>query len=265
MGPRAWTGSWIGAPDNPSASNAVSAMIRAIGAASVRGAGGRSSRNPPVVGSSPTRPNSPPPHVKAPLTCGYMLVRGALVPLALWGCVRLEAARPVRVNSRVGCVHPGKLSRVHPPDRQTRPRVHAGPQGTRPAAGYVVRQADAMRQPRVHGKPFTERRNIPDLRPDPRGGRPLTNCGQRSGLRSSLPVTLSHRFPNCTSSKGSNPAPYGTRSWRWPKKGLCPSAKGGRRRSQASRPRDADCCPHGRGTEAALRARPSSTPLQYRR
>ena len=57
------------------------------------------------------------------------------------------------------------------------------------------------------GKPFTEHRNIPDLRPtrptrDPRGSRPLTNCGQRSGLRISLPVTLSHRFPNCASSKG---------------------------------------------------------------
>jgi len=118
------------------------------------------------------------------------------------------------------------------------------------------------------GKPFTEHRNIPDLRPDPadpRGSRPLTNCGQRSGLRRSLPVTLSHRFPNCTSPKGSNPAPCGTRSWRWPKKGLCTSATGGRRRSQASRSRAADCRPHGRGTEAALRARPSSTRLQCRR
>jgi hypothetical protein len=57
------------------------------------------------------------------------------------------------------------------------------------------------------GKPFTEHRNIPTSGPtrptrDPRGSRPLTNCGQRSGLRISLPVTLSHRFPNCASSKG---------------------------------------------------------------
>ena len=29
-----------------------------------------------------------------------------------------------------------------------------------------------MRQPRVHGKPFTEHRNILDLRPDPAEGEP---------------------------------------------------------------------------------------------
>jgi hypothetical protein len=46
---RSWTGSWTGASDNPSAASAVSAMIRVICAASVRGAGGRTSHNPPVV------------------------------------------------------------------------------------------------------------------------------------------------------------------------------------------------------------------------
>ena len=54
--PRPWTGSWTGAPDNPSAVSAVSAMIRVVCAASAHGAGGRTSHNPPVVGSSPTRP-----------------------------------------------------------------------------------------------------------------------------------------------------------------------------------------------------------------
>ena len=38
-----------------------------------------------------------------------------------------------------------------------------------------------------------------------------------------------------------------------------------RRRSEARELRAADCCPHERETEAALRARPSSTRLQYRR
>ena len=57
------------------------------------------------------------------------------------------------------------------------------------------------------GKPFTEHRNIPDLRPDPADSRPewqqaADKLRARSGLRSSYPVTLSHRFPNCTSSKG---------------------------------------------------------------
>ena len=60
---QAWTGSWTGAPDNPSAARAVNAIIRVICAASVRGAGGRTSHNPPVVGSSPTRPTS---HARLP-------------------------------------------------------------------------------------------------------------------------------------------------------------------------------------------------------
>src|SRR5262245_49498780 len=55
-GPRAWTGSWPGAPDDPGATSAVGAITRAIGAASGHGARGRTSHDPPVVGSSPTRP-----------------------------------------------------------------------------------------------------------------------------------------------------------------------------------------------------------------
>jgi hypothetical protein len=55
---RPWTGSWTSAPDNPSAVSAVSAMIRVVCAASAHGAWGRTSHNPPVVGSSPTRPTS---------------------------------------------------------------------------------------------------------------------------------------------------------------------------------------------------------------
>jgi hypothetical protein len=51
-----WTGSWTAAPDNLSAPSAVSAITRAIGAASAPGASDRASHNPPVVGSSPTRP-----------------------------------------------------------------------------------------------------------------------------------------------------------------------------------------------------------------
>src|SRR6516165_9177193 len=52
----AWTGAWTGPPDNPSAMSAISAITRAIGAASAHGARGHTSHNPPVVGSSPTRP-----------------------------------------------------------------------------------------------------------------------------------------------------------------------------------------------------------------
>ena len=42
--------------DNPSAMSVISAMIRAICAASAHGARDRTSHNPPVVGSGPTRP-----------------------------------------------------------------------------------------------------------------------------------------------------------------------------------------------------------------
>jgi hypothetical protein len=44
-GPRAWTGSWTGSPDNPSAASAVSAMTRDIGSASASGAREHAPRN----------------------------------------------------------------------------------------------------------------------------------------------------------------------------------------------------------------------------
>jgi hypothetical protein len=50
--PRAWTG----VSENLSAVTAVSATIRVICAASAHAACGRTSHNPPVVGSRPTRP-----------------------------------------------------------------------------------------------------------------------------------------------------------------------------------------------------------------
>jgi len=55
----AWTGSWTGAPDNPSVVSAVSAMIRVIYAASAHGARGRAPLNPLVQGSSPWNPTCP--------------------------------------------------------------------------------------------------------------------------------------------------------------------------------------------------------------
>jgi len=54
LAPWAWTGS----PDNPSAAYAASAIARAIGAARACEAREHASHNPPVVGSSPTRPTS---------------------------------------------------------------------------------------------------------------------------------------------------------------------------------------------------------------
>lgn len=51
--PRAWNGSWNGAPDNPSAASAVSAVTCAIGAANAHRARGRTSCKRQVSGSIP--------------------------------------------------------------------------------------------------------------------------------------------------------------------------------------------------------------------
>ena len=54
-GPRTWTGSWTGSPDNPSAASAINAMSGAISAASACAARQHASRNAPlVVGRLPT-------------------------------------------------------------------------------------------------------------------------------------------------------------------------------------------------------------------
>ena len=53
MMPGAWNGSWNGAPDNPSTAGAISAITRAIGAASALGARGRAYGKEKVYGSIP--------------------------------------------------------------------------------------------------------------------------------------------------------------------------------------------------------------------
>src|SRR5438034_8729888 len=69
--PRPWTGSWTEPSVQPVRSGPSAARLRSIRAASAHDARSRPSRNPPVVGSSPTRP-----------TCGYtlhsVLARGAM-------------------------------------------------------------------------------------------------------------------------------------------------------------------------------------------
>src|SRR5580704_11157326 len=56
--PRPWTGSWTEPSVQPVRSGSSAARLRSIRAASALGASGRSSHNPPVVGSSPTRPTA---------------------------------------------------------------------------------------------------------------------------------------------------------------------------------------------------------------
>jgi hypothetical protein len=91
-GSPAWIGSWTGASDNPSVVSAVSARTRVSCTASVRGAGGRTSHNPPVVGSSPTRPStSKGPHAEtpqprhAPAVRAQFVVIDALVAVSGYG------------------------------------------------------------------------------------------------------------------------------------------------------------------------------------
>jgi hypothetical protein len=54
--PRPWTGSWTEPSVQPVRSGPSAARLRGIRAARAHDARGRSSHNPPVVGSSPTRP-----------------------------------------------------------------------------------------------------------------------------------------------------------------------------------------------------------------
>jgi hypothetical protein len=61
--PRPWTGSWTDPSVQPVRSAPSVTRLRGIRAGSAPGAPGRTSHNPPVVGSSPTRPTL--------LTCGY--------------------------------------------------------------------------------------------------------------------------------------------------------------------------------------------------
>ena len=56
--PRPWTGSWTEPSVQPVRSGPSAARLRGIRAASACDARGRTSHNPPVVGSSPTRPTS---------------------------------------------------------------------------------------------------------------------------------------------------------------------------------------------------------------
>ena len=56
--PRPWTGSWTEPSVQPVRSGPSAARLRGIRAASAHDARGRASHNPPVGGSSPTRPTS---------------------------------------------------------------------------------------------------------------------------------------------------------------------------------------------------------------
>ena len=77
MRARAWTGSWTGASDNPSMLSAVSAVVRAIGAASAYGVRGRTF----IIRRSWVRAPPAPPAPLAALLEGSVGVYGWMVRL----------------------------------------------------------------------------------------------------------------------------------------------------------------------------------------
>jgi hypothetical protein len=125
--------------------------------------------------------------------------------------------RPVRADSRVGCIHPGEQPRVHPPDDQTRPRVHPGPQGPRALLDTLYVRLMRCGNLACTGKPFTEHRNIPDLRPDPADRRPEWEQvaeGAASVMQmwprrvaATSPADIAGRAQACNSSTRSFPLP----------------------------------------------------------
>jgi hypothetical protein len=85
-----WTGAWTGAPGNPSAMCAFVALTRGVSAGQACVANERASHNPPVLGSSPSRPSHHIPVCSAP-DLRNRQVRGAVLPGQLCDCVRLGA------------------------------------------------------------------------------------------------------------------------------------------------------------------------------
>ena len=107
-----WNGSWNGSQDDASAVSAVSAMFRSVGAASACGARGRASHNPPVVGSSPTRPTGS--------SCGHTpsAVSQLIAGRGADGCAQRGGdAPPVRLPQARG----GLANRSHRAGRRSAP------------------------------------------------------------------------------------------------------------------------------------------------
>jgi hypothetical protein len=117
----------------PVRSGPSAARLRGIRAASAPDAPGRSSHNPPVVGSSPTRPTAETPLPRQPVDRNLGYIRRTIKPAI--GSTQVRKVRGPLLDTRYA-----RLMRC----------------------GNLA----------CTGKPFTEHRNIPDLRPDPADPRP---------------------------------------------------------------------------------------------
>jgi hypothetical protein len=129
--PMPWTGSWTGPSVQPVRSGPSAARLRGIRAAGAHNARSRASHNPPVVGSSPTRPTS-----------------------GSWGAKIYAGTDPLT----------GREIRFRKTCKTTQVRKVRGPL-LDTLYTRLMRCGDLA----CTGKPFTEQRKIPDLRPDPAG------------------------------------------------------------------------------------------------
>ena len=140
---------------------------------------------------------------------------------------RRRAARRVCPGRRVGRVHGGDQSRLHPPHHQARARDQGSPQGPRPAAGQPLRMPAAVRQPRVRQQAV--HRAPPRPRPATRLGDPRMEWEQAAGkLREAITPRRARPWRRGSSSvprdspgsRGWSPAPSVTRSSCWLRRGL---------------------------------------------
>jgi hypothetical protein len=144
--------------------SAVSAIFRAIGVASVHSARGRASHNPPVVGSSPTRPTYL--HLRKPLIWPGWLVRGTAAVGNIQGTSRSSAT-----------------TRARSPWCST-PRHHPDHQAVRPALAGV-RDARAGRDRILGGGPPGQAGLHPEAAP--RGHRAPRQGRQMAGDHAACP------------------------------------------------------------------------------
>jgi hypothetical protein len=166
--------------------SAFGAITRAIGAASAHGARGRTSHNPPVVGSSPTRPTYP--HLRKrsiwpgwsvclPHRCGH---GGRDDPAERFAERRKRRQEPWL--AKLEPVRPGPVARHHGLTRYPGPKPPP----------FARRGADGHGRRRVRGIPQPERQSTHHLRGWP--PRPTPGLTQRPGKRQSRPLcaTASH-------------------------------------------------------------------------
>jgi hypothetical protein len=118
--PRPWTGSWTEPSVQPVRSGPSAAQLRGIRAASANDARSRTSHNPPVVGSSPTRPTS---SFTSSLPAPLVVTRRVSVR----GAIGRRPENPGRPGPRPQDRRGYRRTRHHPGRRRDQHHPHRGP------------------------------------------------------------------------------------------------------------------------------------------